>query len=229
MSELVKEKLKAELKKKPYRTTYISKEEGGWLAVVDMVEEDESFDEDMLGVYKVKLDNNGNVLAWIRQGYKPLKEQKLIHKEHIIGIVIFAIALSIMVIGFKAHTGYYLLQPKLDVKLFSNEYYPGQIIDGNIKLSIDSLASDAIMVVSLENKVHAVNIKEILDELEVDYGISEHDIGGNEISIITLEKEVIIPLSAFKMRAPYVAGKHALSVEISNSAIEDDAVLGIVS
>jgi len=82
MSELAREKLSDALDKKVDSVVSISEQEGGWLAELDVIDEEYLPDielrsmSDIIGTYEVKLDNKGELVSWNKKSSRKRGEIK---------------------------------------------------------------------------------------------------------------------------------------------------------
>jgi hypothetical protein len=67
-SEAAKKNMETALKKKALSTAGIEQEENGWKVIVEIVEEEHIPNKfDLIGIYDVKIDNDGKVTGWSKR------------------------------------------------------------------------------------------------------------------------------------------------------------------
>ena len=68
-AEYAKQRLEKALKKRANSTIAIYKEENEWVAKVEVLEEEHIPSKfDLIGIYQVHLDKDGNLISWDKEG-----------------------------------------------------------------------------------------------------------------------------------------------------------------
>lgn len=71
LAKLAKERLSSVLEKKAYGASGLSQSADGWTVEVEVIEEEHVISSlDVIGIYEVSCDKDGNLTSWTRKGLR---------------------------------------------------------------------------------------------------------------------------------------------------------------